>query len=154
MTNYEWLKQQIEKQKREPTRACIEWPFGRLPKGYGQVWADGKTQNVHRVAFSEYYGYEPENMVLHTCDNPPCFNGLHLYEGSAQDNSNDAKERGRVSTMGPRKLTEDEAKEIITLLSQDGRVTRIANQFGVSHTAISLIKSGTTWSHLPRPEER
>lgn len=49
----------------------------------------------------------------------------------------------------PRKLTEDDAKKILSL---KGKKTQqeIANQFGIKQTTVSAILRGKTWKHLAR----
>jgi hypothetical protein len=76
---------------------CWEWTGYRCPRGYGTLWVAGKNKKAHRVALEIALGrpIAPALGALHTCDNPPCCNPAHLYEGTAQDNSDDAAVRGR-----------------------------------------------------------
>jgi len=37
----------------------------------------------------------PGMYACHTCDNPPCVNPAHLYEGTPLDNGRDCRERGK-----------------------------------------------------------
>ena len=34
--------------------------------------------------------------VLHTCDNPPCFEPAHLFRGTQSDNMKDCRDKGRL----------------------------------------------------------
>ena len=76
---------------------CLVWMGARLPNGYGRVWRDGKAKLVHRVALEDKLERElGEGMLAcHTCDNPPCFEKEHLFEGTPQDNMDDMTEKGR-----------------------------------------------------------
>jgi len=74
--------------------------------------------------------------ALHTCDNPPCCNLAHLYEGTRLQNTLDAIERGQHRM----KLTESQVRAI----RADPRTnaTAIGRDYGVSRTLISGIKQG------------
>lgn len=55
----------------------------------------------------------------------------------------------RGSQSANSKLTEDDVREIKSLLAEGIRSqASIASQYGVSRTAISLIKQGVNWSHV------
>ena len=75
---------------------CWLWMAGKLEKGYGQFWFDGRTHRAHRMAWLLTNGEIPEGMcVLHKCDNPPCVNPSHLWLGTNQDNMDDMNNKGR-----------------------------------------------------------
>jgi hypothetical protein len=80
---------------------CWEWMGARNSLDYGVVswiWPSGKFQRqalAHRVALGLVLGREPVQMVLHSCDNPPCVNPAHLREGTAKENAQDAVSRNR-----------------------------------------------------------
>jgi hypothetical protein len=53
-------------------------------------------QRVNRVALEQKLGRPllPGMQALHTCDNPPCRNPEHLYEGTQKQNIADVLARG------------------------------------------------------------
>lgn len=77
---------------------CWPWKKSRMKSGYGKVKRSGKHLLSHRIAFELSNGRPPKKglCVLHHCDNPPCCNPKHLYEGTYQDNMQDALKRNRL----------------------------------------------------------
>lgn len=56
----------------------------------------GKCHDTHRIAYTEFVGDIPDSMiVMHSCDNPPCFNPEHLYLGTQKDNMHDMANKMR-----------------------------------------------------------
>lgn len=78
---------------------CWPWMGGRhLGDGRGRVSIEGgsKTEYASRMTWKLAYGPIPDGMwVLHKCDNPPCCNPIHLFLGTAKNNSVDCQEKGR-----------------------------------------------------------
>lgn len=74
---------------------CWEWTGGRDPDGYG-IFSDRDRHSVraHRFVIVLVTGEQPVDKVLHHCDNPPCVNPAHLYQGSQFDNERDKLVRG------------------------------------------------------------
>ncbi len=84
-----------------PVDGCWEWVGSRhVPSGYGRFGAGGLPFYAHRYALELKLGRSIGAGLdsLHTCDNPPCCNPAHLFEGTAKDNSADARAKGRLST--------------------------------------------------------
>jgi hypothetical protein len=82
--------------------ACIvETEHSRSAFGYAkcQVKRFGKViRRMHILAWVDHHGRLPNPetpWILHHCDNPPCINVEHLYEGTMLDNIRDRQERGR-----------------------------------------------------------
>lgn len=77
---------------------CWPWLGARTPNGYGQFRLAGDTV-AHRIAFKLHNKVEisPGAFICHHCDNPPCCNPRHLYEGDARTNARDMVTRGRNS---------------------------------------------------------
>lgn len=76
---------------------CWEWSGFCQP--YGQFWFRGANHGAHRIAFLKKMGHVPgQHEVCHKCDNPRCVRQSHLFLGKHQDNSDDAKNKGRLAT--------------------------------------------------------
>ena len=73
---------------------CVEWKYAKTDRGYGNFKLNGKTRSVHRFVFGLYHGYLPR-VVMHTCDNPACYNIEHLKGGTHKDNTQDMIRKGR-----------------------------------------------------------
>lgn len=133
---------------------CWEFQWHRNKQGYGKFFFRGSCWQAHRVAYTLTKGEIPNGLdVLHTCDNPPCCNPAHLYVGTDADNTRDKIARNRLRPRkgerhGMHKMTEMEARDVIAELraGTPGRI--LARKYGVTDTAISLIKRGINWRHL------
>lgn len=75
---------------------CREWQGAIMPGGYGAIRREGRVWRVHRWVWTLAFGPIPEGQILmHRCDNPPCFRLSHLQLGTHGDNSRDAYAKGR-----------------------------------------------------------
>ena len=71
---------------------CLAWKHGLNRDGYGTLSIDGKEKLAHRIVFAQTRGQIPEGFqVNHLCNRPYCLQPAHLYAGSQQDNSDDAR---------------------------------------------------------------
>jgi hypothetical protein len=80
---------------------CWPWTGHINDKGQSYFRKDPKpapTVRTSRLALEIKLGRPLKKgmKALHTCDNPPCNNGAHLYEGTHQDNMDDRMRRGRT----------------------------------------------------------
>lgn len=80
---------------------CREWQGART-KGYGHRYVKGtgrkgrRYEYIHRWVWEQINGPVPDGMiVMHRCDNPPCFRYDHLYLGTPADNMADKMSKGR-----------------------------------------------------------
>lgn len=89
------LKGNIIKKK----NGCWEWKGELHPNGYGYTTnhENNKREHVHRMSFRIFKGEIPEKLyVCHHCDNKKCINPEHLFVGTAKENMQDAKNKGRL----------------------------------------------------------
>lgn len=143
--------------------ACWPWTGAHVPLGYGTFWMDGGYQRAPRVALLLSLGRPvPAHMdVLHRCDNPPCVNPAHLFEGNHQTNMRDmrAKRRDGWTTHpelvarrgeqnGNARLTEAEVLEVRRLRDCGWSLSFIAGAFGITKQAVAAIVKGKNWKWL------
>lgn len=141
----------IERLVKPELGPCQEWPFARDPNGYGRVGAYG-TRHImftHRVALENKLGRPlgEGKFACHHCDNPPCCNPKHLYEGNYPSNAGDARVRDRVKfgeTHHQSKLTEDGVRQI---RKWEGQLTQreMARRLNVHDNTVRDVLKGRTW---------
>ena len=81
---------------RQTPNGCLEYLGSRCDGRYGSLFFNGRTQRAHRVAYQLTHGPIPAGqVVMHSCDNPPCVNPKHLSAGTLADNARDRSAKGR-----------------------------------------------------------
>lgn len=131
---------------------CWEWEGHRDKDGYGIATVDGKNIRAHRLSYEVHHGWIDEAMLIcHSCDNRPCCNPGHLFEGAPVDNSQDMVKKGR-SLTGSRnhkaKLMEANIPEIRALRAAGQTCRELAQKFVVSTSMIQFIVNGSSWKHV------
>lgn len=81
------------------TGECWVWLGATVTngKGYGYIRrgsADEGMVLTHRLSYELYQDESPE-VVMHLCDNPPCWNPAHLRAGTVTENNRDMWNKGR-----------------------------------------------------------
>jgi hypothetical protein len=131
---------------------CWEWQAFRGPKGYGQVYVNGKHCRSSRAAWYYTYGKFPELFLLHSCDNPPCCNPKHLREGTPKDNADDRNSRNRHTHGASHALAKLTDTDVLAIRRDfNPRVVTIralARKYGVKGGTITSILSRRTWKHI------
>lgn len=136
---------------------CILWTGTTDAKGgYGVLGYDGRQLKAHRVAYDLFVGgLSPDLLVCHSCDNPPCINPVHLFQGTELDNAEDMVSKGRSHggiDHWSAKLTEEQVREIKTELSSPNRNRRtrraLARRFSVTPAVIYQIDWGWIWKSV------
>lgn len=155
-----------------PKGDCWEWQGSKNVSGYGFMYRGGKVPRdrvrTSHVSVFLATGRWPELLVCHSCDNPPCVNPEHLWEGTNDLNQRDKIAKGRQAkglTSGPRKhperMARGEAQPISKLTREAvletrrlfpnrrrGDVIALARRFGVNPHAIYAAGKGITWRHV------
>lgn len=122
---------------------CILWQGVKNPQGYGICRVDGKRRVASRLALEKKLGRQirPGYQACHHCDNPPCVNPEHLFEGTQKDNIADAIAKGRLKLVQPPALTPEQIAQVSSRLCAGERGVDLAKEFGVSRSVISHLCS-------------
>jgi hypothetical protein len=127
---------------------CVEWGGSRNWQGYGKYGREPVP--AHRAAYCVANGVSPDSIrglfVLHSCDNPPCFNPAHLRLGTAAENTRDMMEKGRCNARsgerhGMAKLSDIQIEEIRALRGVVSQ-SELARRYDVRQPCISRIQTG------------
>jgi hypothetical protein len=130
---------------------CIEWTRHTNVNGYGTLKYKRKQRMAHRFMWEYKYGAIPEGKIIcHKCDNRKCINPEHLFLGTTQDNVDDKMKKGRfVASSGEKNGYSKLTKEQIIAIRDDVRPqTKIALDYGISQSNVSIIKRKQSWSHI------
>ena len=146
--------------KVDRTGSCHLWTAARLPTGYGRfVLSKPRVFQAyaHRMEVERKLGrnLRSNEIVRHSCDNPPCVNPDHLLIGTRIDNVQDRQDRERQARgeqVYGAKLTEDQVRLIISLLPNRSNAS-LGRQFGVFGETIRAIRDGRTWKHIERADQ-
>lgn len=161
------------KVQRSNVDECWPWTAGLSSDGYGRLWIDRRPLKSHRVAKFLTTGTSPPDCVLHKCDNPPCCNPDHLFDGTPQDNVADMVAKGRTASgdrngmrthpesrrrsddhcargagNGNSKLTEDSVRDIRDRSAKGQTRDAIAAMFGITKQSVWNVIRGRTWKHV------
>ena len=83
--------------KVEKGDGCWKWTGVKDRHGYGRIFFEGRIQQAHRVSWFLAHGEEVNRSLqcCHKCDNTGCIRPDHLFVGTAKDNLDDCKAKGR-----------------------------------------------------------
>lgn len=149
------LRRFADKIAPDPHSDCILWTAA-LRKGYGLLHVDGKLVPATHVSWFLKHGVWPTLKMLHRCDNPPCVNPDHLFEGTDADNAADRDAKGRHRTPSGldvfgAKLDGLQVSEIVALTDTRMSNAEIGALFGVGAAYVSSLRHGR---HRTKPAGR
>ena len=140
-----WSKVEVCRSK----NVCWEWTGCKTPLGYGDFKLDGTSTSAHRVAV-RLAGVKlgPDDVVMHSCDNPACCNPSHLIVGTHAMNVADRVAKRRSATgarNGRSKLTEE---QVLAIRADERTLAEVAKEHGVCIATISHIRRRKIWQHV------
>ena len=122
---------------------CWEWQGTKHQYGYGIIIINNKSIRAHRFAYELLVEPIPKGkIILHSCDNPPCVNPAHLRVGTKLDNNRDAHAKGRRAKGEDSHLAKLSNDEVELIMSDPRSQKEIAQQYNVSQSQISRLKTG------------
>lgn len=133
---------------------CWAWTGRVNGDGYGRIRQKGqKAVMAHRYAYERFIGPIQYGLwVLHTCDNPPCTNPEHLYQGTCVENGRDTsvRQRNRKSrNKGSKNPNAQLCPWKIRAIRQSKKAcSLLAKRFAVSCATISMVKNKKRWTHI------
>lgn len=134
---------------------CWIWLASRTSDGYGRIRVGNRTLQAHRLAY-ELERKRPGvgRLVLHSCDNPPCVNPHHLFQGTVQVNVSDKWAKGRGyrpigEHNGQAKLSAQDVLNMRAQYMRGGvRHQDLSEKYGVNRATISYVLAEKTWKHI------
>lgn len=130
---------------------CLLWPFGKLSNGYGSLMHNGHRRTAHSLMCELAHGPAPDGTeAAHNCGVRACCNPNHLRWATGLENAADRLAHGtdaRGEKAWQARLTKDQVRRIVALLDTKTD-TEIANELGVSASAVGSIAHGCSWSWL------
>lgn len=90
-SDYATIEERLfDKYKLDSKTGCWLFLGAKNEKGYGLIRIKGKLYKVHRLSY-EYFIGPLTNDALHKeqCPYRHCFNPIHLYDGTHQENMSD-----------------------------------------------------------------
>lgn len=140
--------------KRGPDE-CWPWMAGVNVRrdGYGRFWIKRREYRTNRMAYWLHYEIDPgQNDVCHRCDNPPCCNPAHLFQGTRAVNLQDMTDKKRRvygERHGIAKLNDGQVAEIKRrYVPRRVSMYKPAAEYGVSEMTINNIIHGKIWRHI------
>lgn len=128
---------------------CRLWIGALNNNGYGQIGNDRKVVLAHRLAYELKTGPIPDGMqVLHKCDTPSCINPEHHFLGDVKANMEDMRAKGRAARGERVAGSKLKSGDIMEINSSKLKHHELAAMYGVSRSAITMIRQGKRWSHI------
>lgn len=132
---------------------CWEWKKSKASAlKYGVISFYKRMYYVHRLSYRLFKGEIPnDKVIMHICDNPPCFNPNHLQLGTPKENSNDMWMKNRARDMTGRftgdknpncKFSNEDCAKMISLYKSGISIKLIRQDFKISAAQFYRIRKG------------
>lgn len=174
------LKERVEHALTSNTEECIPFKY-KDRDGYGTIQFCHKGKKgkcrAHRLVYEIVHNDElnPENVIMHSCDNPNCCNPRHLSKGTHKDNHDDKVNKGRQakgktngryrtgyhSKFDPvekpkplfgdlfgRKLTVEKVLEVKKLIKLKLLLTEVSKLTGVAYNTVKDINNNKAYKNV------
>jgi len=141
---------------------CWLWKGAKTSNGYGSIHVERHAVRAHRLAFELTFGAIPVgSFVCHSCDVRLCCNPLHIFLGSAKDNTRDMVAKGRSlrgrmmekrrGERNPRaKLNQIQVEKMRARFAKGGITkTELARRYGISESQVRGIINQKNWKVIP-----
>lgn len=137
-----------------PPAQCWPWKGHIDRNGYGALNRRGRVMRAHRFVYEALVAPIPAgNVLMHSCDNPPCVNPRHLTPGTDADNNADCVSKRRHvfgERMWSAKLTEEQVVEARTKYATGSySQLELAREYGLTDGPMWELLHGITWKYLP-----
>lgn len=135
----------------DPETDCYLWQGSRSPNGYGVMDIGGKPISTHRLAWLLSRDEDPTGWyVCHTCDRKSCVNPDHLFLGTAKQNTEDAKSKGRFNVFRPsqRMVTKNELDEMVARYASGQTWYRIGKDMNRPQQHVKLRVEGVLYGDI------
>lgn len=129
---------------------CWVWTAHCNVKGYGNFTFKGDEKLAHRFSYEVFVANIEDGLfICHHCDNPPCVNQSHLFQGTRIDNVQDAVKKERMAKGETHSKTKLTAEQVMEIRKSDLTYPELAERYGMSLVGIKHIRWGLRWKHLP-----
>jgi hypothetical protein len=117
---------------------CWLWTGAIGSRGYG-VFSSKliPSKRAHRFSFAAFV--EPikkGNVICHRCDNPPCVNPEHLFQGTHAENMLDAIQKGRLT--GPSEVARKPRTERSKARTKE--IEHLRNELAQAREEIEMLR--------------
>lgn len=129
---------------------CWIWTSGKDLDGYGLFQLESRrTVRAHRLMYQITEGPIPDgNVIMHSCDNPPCVNPGHLAAVHELVNIADRDTKGRTSQKSRHyaaKVSQEQVDQLRQRVFAGEKIYRIHSEYGISYSQAKSIAAGRTW---------